>query len=326
MEQSTSLTMHTMVSLEHPYIHSVLAEEPVQEVVIATGDAPNDPASKLLRADSLWQVGKADCAVALLCDLESLEPQEGWSNEYQAFASGIRKLANGSLDEAYADFVSAMSSNGDSVPLTVFAGHRAVNIAFWMACTGKMLDAASLLDPHVEEQPFAGGILAFAQHMAGDSNLAEKTARQAIEKGFDDPWTLHAVAHSLYSLGRVEECAAWLQEHRAASKGCSTFMRTHMEFHLALAFIDLKDESSLSALIAGPLWGGLPEEEKKDYWAATGVLAVLWKAELRGLKVLGDSTIAAEVLRILEVEGALVSKSQGDPEHPDTTSCLLAMS
>jgi hypothetical protein len=120
--------------------------------------------------------------------------------------------------------------------------------------------------------------------MAGDSTKAESMARTAINKGFDDPWTLHAVAHALYSLGRSQECAAWLIDHRSQVEQCSAFMRGHFEFHLGLALIDMEDSAGLSSLIQeGPLWGSMATDMKEDYWNAAGLLNILWKAELRGV-------------------------------------------
>jgi len=183
-----------------------------------------------------------------------------------------------------------------------------VNIAFWMACAGKMLAASLPLDGVVETHPFAGGVLAFAQHMTGDSEKSLATARRAISKGFDDPWTLHAVAHSLYSLGRSQECALWLVKHRSRTAACSTFMKTHMEFHLGMCLLDLQDGRALEELLDGPLWGSLSATERTDYWAATGVLNILWKAALRGIEV---HTSALHIKSSLEqLQAADVSKSK----------------
>jgi hypothetical protein len=52
----------------------------------------------------------------------------------------------------------------------------------------KMLAAANNLKRVVAKKPYAGGILAFAQHLNGHSELAEKTAKAAIKRGYNDPW------------------------------------------------------------------------------------------------------------------------------------------
>ncbi|KAK3247558.1 hypothetical protein CYMTET_42946 [Cymbomonas tetramitiformis] len=284
------------MDLEHPYVKAALSQQPLPQVPEST-----QIESEILRADSLWAAGDSAGALKTLCELEMLQP---WKEErHDLYSRGIRALAVGDLPSAYQAFESAARENGQDV----FAAERAVNIAFWMACAGKMLAAGGLLCEVVNSKPFAGGVLAFAQHMNGDSVSAEQTARRAIELGFKDPWTLHAVAHALYSLGRSAECAGWLRQHRPDVAECSTFMRTHMEFHLALCLLDVSDAAGIAELLNGPLWGALPPTERDDYWAATGVLAVLWKAELREVVVKGPSTLPEITLQHLT--GADVTKS-----------------
>ncbi|KAL3801660.1 hypothetical protein HJC23_013165 [Cyclotella cryptica] len=265
----------------HPYIESVLGQQDVSEYSPVAND--NNATELLLQADSHWQRG--NIASCFQC-LDAARASDKLSNNTdQHLALGLECLANGQLDKAYAAFVqTALSAaENDDNTLKVFATERAVNIAFWMGCVDKMESAIQPLCRSAETLPYAGGIVAFVQHMAGQSAHAEETARRAIAAGFDDPWTLHAVAHCLYSLGRISECAEWIRENRRAAVKCSTFMRTHFEFHLALCLIDMKDIEGLGELVSGPLWGDLLDDEKDDYWAATGVLNVLWKAELRGL-------------------------------------------
>lgn len=136
--------------------------------------------------------------------------------------------------------------------------------------------------------------------MNGKHKQAEETARSAMVAGFQDPWTLHAVAHSLYSQGRLEECVQFLDDQREHIQSCnpSAFMKGHLEFHQALCFIALKDEVKLQSLIQGALWKDLSESEKDDYWNATGLLGVHWKAELNGLSL--DRSTVDEALAILQ--------------------------
>lgn len=267
-----------------------------------------DIETELLRADSLWASGEGGRAVAVVAGLET---RSDWdAARHGPFAVGLRSLAISDLPAAFEAYRSAAAAAVDGG--AVFPGERAVNVAFWMACAGKMLEAGCLLGRDVARAPFAGGVLAFAQHMAGNSELAEATAREAIAAGFRDPWTLHAVAHCLYSLGRSAECAEWLRAHRAESKDCTVFMRTHMEFHLALCLLDVEDGPGFSALVDGPLWGDLPAEERKDYWAATGVLCALWKAELRGIgPPARTAQVVASALEALRGADPLKSKVFG---------------
>jgi len=190
-------------------------------------------------------------------------------------------------------------------------------IAFWMACSGKMEDAASHMNV---EEPFAGGVVSFALHMNGKTVEAERIARTAMNEGHRDPWAIHAVAHCLYSLGRSKECIRFLDEHRAQVRKSSpsSFMKGHMEFHQALCYIDLEDSENLQKLVEGPLWTTLSVEERSDYWNAVGLLNIYWKAELRGLPSLKEDSLQ-QAMEIV-IAGASASKS------PVFSLCVLRWS
>ena len=294
---------------DHPYVHSILGQRNVFDV-----PESSSLENELLRADSLWARGQNTEAKDVLSRISGpiitknsksliFDPCSSKYKEYKSIGEGLEALINGDLDQAYQHYCEVARSSDDS-GLKVFATERAVNIAFWQACSGRMLEAGRHVSDMVETKPYAGGVLAFAQHMKGDSTLAEATARIAISKGFDDPWTLHAVAHSLYSMGRVKECVDFLEAGRKRlPKDCSVFMKTHFEFHIALCLIDLEQTENLLKLInEGVFWGSLMHDEKTDYWAATGVLAALWKAEVRELKSTStiSNLIASNVLQYLE--------------------------
>lgn len=162
----------------------------------------------------------------------------------------------------------------------------------------------------IQKQPYAGGVLSFAKYMNGSVKEAEDIARRAMADGFCDPWTLHSIAHCLYSQGKSKECIEFLDQHRSAihASNPSAFMKGHMEFHQALCFIDLEDVPSLHNLIDGPLWKDLAKAEREDYWNATGLLNVQWKAELRGLRDCVHLDSIREAMKIL-MPTASASKS-----------------
>jgi len=283
------------MDLSHPYVIAALSYRPAVEV-----PASDDVRTELLRADSLWCSGHADEVRALL---DGLALRADWDNgRFGPYASGLRALCAGELQNAYEAYCDAVRMDTSDV----FAGERAVSVAFWMVEPAKMLAAAELMLDAVEQQPFAGGVVSFAQHMGTDSATAEATARRAIAKGFDDVWTLHAVAHCMYHEGRLAECQEWCVASRPAAVACTTFMRTHLEFHLALCLIGLKNSEDLTMLVDGPLWGSLPSAERDDHWAAAGLLNVLWKAELHGVELQADTRVQ-EALKHLE--SANVGKS-----------------
>lgn len=273
---------------------------------------------QLLRADSLWNLGKTDEAAALV---SKMKQRDDWNeNKNGYFARGLEALCDGYLDVAYAAFSEA-SRESDGLE-AVFHSERAVNVAFWMACTGKMVEASQVLQDMTETTPFSGGIVAFAIHMSGDSRRAKDIAVKAIEKGFNDPWTIHAVAHSLYSLGSSEQCAEWLEKHRSHVQECSPFMKGHMEFHLGLCQCDMQDTRGLLDLINGPLWSKMPKSDQEDYWNASGLLNLLWKAEIRGLDV-GQQNAGKQCNEAL----AIIDSSGVDPTKSAVFSlCILRWS
>lgn len=299
------------------YMSTILGQQSPYEISAPSSSSSDDIHTQLLRADSLWNLGRTSEAADLVIKVRA---REDWDEEqHGAFARGLDILAKGHpLEEAYTAFVEA--SNSTDGLEAVFYTERAVNIAFWLACTGKMVNAAGILEDATESTPYAGGILAFAIHMAGASERAETVARNAIAKGFNDPWTIHAVAHSLYSLGRSDECAEWLRQHRSHVQDCSPFMTGHMEFHLGLCLCDLQDTDGLMNLIAnGPMWDTMSKSDREDYWNATGLLNLLWKAEIRGI-TLHAAKQRIEALSILDSSGVQVAKS------PVFSLCILRWS
>lgn len=263
----------------HKHVQATLGQTQLPE---PHAPASDDFVGMLLCADSCWAHGKVDEANSVLQAIEQQvkEKNKGWDQgKHGPFADGLKALLQGDLPTAYECYVRAGKANDQDV----FAIERAVNIAFWMACSDKMLSAGMVLADVVETRPFAGGVLAFAQHMKHDSRTAENTAMRAIEKGFNDPWTVHAVAHCMYSLGRSQECVEWLRKYEPECSTCSVFMKTHMFFHESLCLLDLERWPEIVHLIQGSLYGGLVDADKTDYWAATQPLNTLWKAELRGV-------------------------------------------
>lgn len=180
-----------------------------------------------------------------------------------------------------------------------------------MACSGKMLEAANPLEHVHHNTPYAGGVWSFAKYMNGDVTEAETVARQALARGFQDPWTIHAIAHCLYSQGKPAECIQFLNEYRPIIQQSkpSAFMKGHMEFHQALCFIDLENVEDLHTLIHGPLWNDLTTSEREDYWNSSGLLGVQWKAELRGLKNPWHRPSIQQAMDILRSTNASATKS-----------------
>ena len=131
---------------DHPYVHSILGQRNVLEVRKASSLG-----SELLRADSLWAMGKYVDAKNVLSEISGsvmkkisknliLDPCSSKYKEYKSILEGLQALIKSDLDQAYQHYCEVARSSDDS-GLKVFATERAVNIAFWQACSGRMLEA-----------------------------------------------------------------------------------------------------------------------------------------------------------------------------------------
>jgi len=104
---------------------------------------------------------------------------------------------------------------------------------------GGLVDTVRLVLPANERDPRVLGQLAFALEQVGDLDGSEAAARRALalEDG-DDPWTHHAMAHALYSRGRVAEGIDWIEGQAALWERSNAFMFTHAWWHAAICHLD----------------------------------------------------------------------------------------
>jgi tetratricopeptide (TPR) repeat protein len=81
------------------------------------------------------------------------------------------------------------------------------------------------------------GMVAFAYeqcHLLAD---AESAARTGLRMQARDPWAQHALAHVLLSRGRIREGMGFLEGASGSWVGLTSFMDTHLWWHLALFLI-----------------------------------------------------------------------------------------
>jgi tetratricopeptide (TPR) repeat protein len=130
--------------------------------------------------------------------------------------------------------------------------------------------------------PAVMGMHAFALEQTGDLDEAERLARLAADAGFD-PWAEHALAHVLQRSGRAREGVAFLSARTAGWMRCSSFLRTHNWWHLALLHLELGDREEALRLHDDCVWG-----VRKAYCHdQVNSISLLARLELRGLDV-GD--------------------------------------
>lgn len=165
------------------------------------------------------------------------------------------------------DLVSARIAQFHQLNAGDFAGMRRL--------TGLLLDANT-------DVPAVLGMHAFALEQTGEAAAAERLGRAAADAGFD-PWAEHAVAHVLERAGRAAEGVAFLAPRSAQWARCSSFLRTHNWWHLALFHLDLGDGAGALALHDEAVWG-----VRRDYCQdQVNAVSLLARLELEGVDVGG---------------------------------------
>jgi tetratricopeptide (TPR) repeat protein len=81
------------------------------------------------------------------------------------------------------------------------------------------------------------GMLAFAYEQLHLLDQAEGGARHALGLQRREPWAQHALAHVTLTQGRIGEGAAFLESMRDTWGGLTSFMYTHLWWHLALFYL-----------------------------------------------------------------------------------------
>jgi hypothetical protein len=138
----------------------------------------------------------------------------------------------------------------------------------------------ALLVPANRHVPAVLGMHAFALEQTGDVAEAERLARTAADAGFD-PWAEHALAHVFERTARPAEGIAFLAARSAGWVRCSSFLRTHNWWHLALFHLDVGDAQSALSLYDDRVWG-----VRKAYCHdQVNAVSLLARLELRGVDV-----------------------------------------
>lgn len=147
---------------------------------------------------------------------------------------------------------------------------------------GRMRVLTDGLLPDNADVPAVLGMHAFALEQTGALGAAELLARRAANAGFD-PWAEHVLAHIFERTGRHEEGIAFLSPRSGGWVRCSSFLRTHNWWHLALLHLELGDQGAALALYDAHVWG-----VRKAYCHdQVNAVSLLARLELRGVEVDG---------------------------------------
>lgn len=199
------------------------------------------------------------------------------------------------LEAALVDHVTAAVTHYEQIaidyPLDLFALRIAQSELFWIGEVAWMRDiserAASSWTPDVPGYSSYLSIRAFGLEENGDYALAEKCAREAVERNPADCWGAHALAHVQVMQGRLLDGVAWLSE-LSANWSAANHIVHHLWWHLALfhtehgdydAALDLYDHRLRD--LDSPLMQAIP-----DYYVdIQNDTALLQRLELRGVDI-----------------------------------------
>ena len=156
-----------------------------------------------------------------------------------------------------------------------------------------MLAIARRAENANRDNPYIHGMLAFGYEQTHQLDLAERSARQALEIKQKEPWAQHALAHVMLSTGRVREGVEFLAAAQATWTDLNSFMYTHNWWHKALFHISMGDTTAVFDAYDNHVWGIEPSYSQDQI----GAVSLLARMEIAGLDV-GDRWVqVAEYLR-----------------------------
>ena len=196
------------------------------------------------------------------------------------FASAIQHWAAGDLAAVRAEHEALAAAHPRDLAALKLAQYHAFNAGDSPA----MLRLALQALPAAAEVAWLHGMAAFGWEQCHQLDAAERAARHALAMRPQEPWAQHALAHVMLTDGRLDEGASVLRGAGAAAegwRGLTSFMRTHLWWHLALFEIELGHAAAALALYDQQVWG-VDKTYSQDQIGAVSLLARL---ELAGLDV-----------------------------------------
>ena len=104
-----------------------------------------------------------------------------------------------------------------------------------------MLALCEATAPANDGRPWFFGLWAFAYEENHRLDEAEACAHRALAITDDDPWAHHALLHVWDARADAVSARDWLTTHRKTWSQGNSFIRSHMDWHLALCALDLGD-------------------------------------------------------------------------------------
>jgi tetratricopeptide (TPR) repeat protein len=142
-----------------------------------------------------------------------------------------------------------------------------------------LLQIAEKVLPANRENHYIYGMLAFGLEENQRYQEAEAAGRKATEMNRCHPWAHHAVAHVLYSQGRLDEGIAWTESVCEVWEDSGFY--THSWWHTALYYVDKEEFNKVLELYDTRIWGTTANKQTAlDLINAISLLIQLEMAEV----------------------------------------------
>jgi tetratricopeptide (TPR) repeat protein len=145
----------------------------------------------------------------------------------------------------------------------------------------EMLRVAIAVRNTAGDLPYLDGMLAFAFEQLHLLDAAERAADRGLALVPDDPWAQHALAHVWLTRGKIDTGMAELTAWSPGWAGLTSFMVTHLWWHLALFHLARGQFDRALAIYDNQVWA----HDRSYSQDQVGAVSLLARIELAGIDV-----------------------------------------
>lgn len=195
----------------------------------------------------------------------------------QLYLHSINAWVNGDIDQAIADHEQIAEKFPRDLLNVQMGQHHYLNVGNKQG----LLRIVEKVLPANRDNHYIYGMLAFGLEENQRFEEAETAGRKATEMNRRHPWAHHAVAHVLYSQGRLDEGIAWTESVCDVWEDSGFY--THNWWHTALYYVDQEDFEKVLELYDTRIWG--TTANKKTALDLINAISLLMRLELAGVDV-----------------------------------------
>jgi hypothetical protein len=252
------------------------------------------PLALTVRAALLMLSGKGDlAAVARKSAAAAVESASGATRRERLHAEAVAAWSSGDVAAATARWELALALE----PRDLLALKLAQFSHFYAGDTEAMRRSvdgvADAWDAGVPRYGRYLGVRAFSLEEDGDLDAAEAAGREAVERGGDDAWAIHAVAHCLETRGAPAEGRRWIDACADGWADAGT-MDGHLRWHRALFDLELDGPDALLERFDDEV----RVADSEEYLDLCNDVAMLQRLELRGVDVSDRWTRIADAVEL----------------------------